>query len=128
MSVAASKRLDYTAISGIASKFFQGRIWEEYQCAESEPACNLASSSERKDAPRGKASMVYCPGADDTIIGPWKCGLFLQEVLNRLSSLPRPVLILDERETHVAFAERPESDAWRHSHQRFFQEQLREFE
>src|ERR1700733_4842790 len=54
--------------------------------------------------------------------------LLLQEVLDRLSGLPRPVLVLDESETHVALAERSESDARRYSNQRFFHQQLREFE
>src|SRR5580704_10447702 len=52
----------------------------------------------------------------------------LQELLNRLSGLPRPVLILDQSETHVALAERAESDTRRHGDQRFFQQQLRKFE
>jgi len=46
--------------------------------------------------------------------------LFSQELMDRLSRLARTVLVFDERETHVPFAHRPESDAWRHRHQRLF--------
>src|SRR5580698_1201867 len=54
--------------------------------------------------------------------------LLLQEVLNRLSGLPRPVLILDKSEAYMALAQRPESDSRRDSDQRFFEQQLGKFE
>ena len=54
--------------------------------------------------------------------------LLLQKLLNRFSRLTRPVLILDECETHVALAQRPEPNARRYGNQRLFQQQLREFE